>query len=30
MWRMDSWTQGGKERMGRVEKEALTYIHYDV
>ena len=27
---MDLWTQRGKERVGWIEKVALTYIHYHV
>ena len=30
MWRMDLWTQLGRERVRRMEKAALTYIHYQV
>ena len=26
--RLDLWTQHGKERVGRMEKVAPTYIHY--
>ena len=26
--RVDLWTQQGKERMGRTESVALTYIYY--
>ena len=28
--RMDLWTQQGKERVGQIERVALTYIHYHV
>ena len=28
--RTDLWTQSGKERVGRKEKVALTYIHCHV
>ena len=27
-WRKDLWTQQGKERVGRIEREALKRIHY--
>ena len=30
MQRTDLWTQGGKERVGQIERVALTYIHYFV
>ena len=26
--RMDLWTQQGKERVGQIERVALTYTHY--
>ena len=29
-WRMDLCTQGGRERVGQMEKVASTYIHYHV
>ena len=29
-WSTDLWTQWGKERVGRIEKVALTYIYYCV
>ena len=28
--RIDVWVQQGKERVGQIEKVALTYIHYHV
>ena len=30
MKRMDIWTQQGTEKVGDIEKAALTYIHYHV
>ena len=30
MERMDLWIQQGKERVGQIERVALTYIHYHV
>ena len=30
MQRVDWWTQWRKERVGQIEKVALTYIHYPV
>ena len=27
-WGTDLWTQQGKEKVGRLERVALTYIHY--
>ena len=29
-YRMDFWTQNGKERVGQIESIVLTYIHYRV
>ena len=29
-WKMDWWTEWGKERVGRIEQVALRYIHYRV
>ena len=29
-WRMDLWAEVGKERVGRIEKVALPYTHYQV
>ena len=29
-YRMDLWTEQGKERVSRTEKVALIYIHYYV
>ena len=28
MYRTDLWTQKGKEKVGPIEKAALTFIHY--
>ena len=30
MWRIDLWTQGVKERVGRIERVTLTYIQFHV
>ena len=30
MQRMDLWTWQGKERVGQIEKVALTYMNYNV
>ena len=29
-WGTDLWTQQGKEKVGQLERVALTYIHYHV
>ena len=29
-YRIDLWTQWGKERVGRTERVALAYIHYQI
>ena len=30
MWRMDLWTQAGKQRVGKIERAAVMHMHYHV
>ena len=30
MYRMDLWTKQGEERVGKIERVVLMYIHYHV